>query len=205
VLVRELLTTQHLPILTLGQVGQGQVLVLSLPVEGTVNEYLRNWPYFKYLLYLALKNLGQAEEVQPYGMWAGAPETLTPTVRAVLLGVLGGLFVLTCVWIAVAWRRSRRRPLAVHRLEAPDAGRERETPLGPWERTGFHKALSGHMFQLTVNLVTDVFVILTMLYFLPTYVTPDPAVLGLDYIAAALFSFVFALADFGSFSALAGS
>ncbi len=202
VLVREYLTPQRTPVLSLGQVGQGQVLVLSLPIEGTVNEYLRNWPYFKYLLYLAVETLGQAEEVQSYGMWAGSPETLTPMVRTVLLGVLGGLFTLTFVWIAVAWRRSRQRPLVVHRLEMPPAGREGEMPLDPWERTGFHKALSGHMFQLTVNLVTSVFVILTMLYFLPTYVIPDPAVLGLDYIAAALFSFVFALADFGSFSAL---
>jgi len=202
VLVREMVTPQQGPILSLGQVGQGRVLVLSLPIEGTVNEYVRNWPYFKYLLYLALKTLGGADEYQPYGFWIGSPETLTPAVRAVLLGVLGGLFLLTIVWIAAAWRHSRRRPLTVQPLEPVTSKGEEEAPLGVWERAGFHRPLSGHMFQLTVNLVTSVFVILTMLYFLPTYVIPDPSVLGLDYIAAALFSLVFALADFGSFSAL---
>jgi hypothetical protein len=202
VFVREMSTSQHMPILSLGRYGQGQVMVLSLPIEGEVNEYMRNWPYFKYLLYLSLRTLGRAEEYQSYGVWAGSPETLTPAVRAVLLGVLGGLFFVTCAWIAVAVYRSRRKPLTVKRLELPVPEREGEAALGTWERTGFHKALSGHMFQLTVNLVTSVFVILTMLYFLPTYVTPDPAILGLDYIAAALFSLVFALADFGSFSAL---
>ena len=202
VFVQEMSTSRHMPILSLGQYGQGQVMVLSLPIEGEVNEYMRNWPYFKYLLYLSLKTLGRAGEYQSYGVWAGSPETLTPAVRAVLLGVLGGLFFVTCAWIAVAVYRSQRKPLTVKRLELPVPEREGEAPLGTWERTGFHKALSGHMFQLTVNLVTSVFVILTMLYFLPTYVTPDPAILGLDYIAAALFSLVFALADFGSFSAL---
>ena len=202
VIVRELATSEQTPILSQGPYGQGRVLVLSLPIEGTVNEYVRNWPYFKYLLYLSVETLGGVDDYQSYGRWIGSPETLTPAVRAVLLAVLGGLFLLTGVWLAVAWRYSRRRPLTVHRLEPVTPKEEGEAPLSVWERAGFHKALSGHMFQLTVNLVTSVFVMLTMLYFLPTYVIPDPSVLGLDYIAAALFSLVFAVADFGSFSAL---
>ncbi len=200
-LVRELQTPERNPVLTLGRHGQGQVLVLSLPIEGTVNEYLRNWPYFKYLLYLGLRTLGGAA-YERYGTWVGSPETLTPAVRAVLLAVLGGLVLITLGWILWAWRHSRREPLTIHRLEAPDPAVEGEARLGLWERAGFHKALSGHMFYLTVNLVTSVFVILTMLYFLPSFVTPDPSVMGLDYLAASLFSLVFALADFGSFSAL---
>ncbi len=202
VLVRELSTSQRNPILSLGRDGQGQVLVLSLPIEGTVNEYMRNWPYFKYLLYLGIKTLGRSAEYQTYGTWSGSPETLTPEIRGVLLGVLGMFLLASGSWLVIALRRSRRQPLTVQKLEPMQADEKGEIRLGLWERTGFHKALSGHMFQLTVNLVTSVFVILTMLYFLPTYVTPDPAILGLDYVAAALFSFVFALADFGTFSAL---
>ena len=106
VFVREMSTSQRTPILSLGQVGQGQVMVLSLPIEGEVNEYVRNWPYFKYLLDLSLKTVGRAEEVQSYGRWGGSPETLTPTIRAILLGVLGGLFFITCAWRAVAVRRA---------------------------------------------------------------------------------------------------
>jgi hypothetical protein len=200
VLVRELQTDECHPVLVLGRYGRGQVLVLSLPVEGTVNEYLRNWPYFKYLLYLGLRMLGGVA-YEPYGSWVGSPETLTPAVRATLLAVLGGLVLVTLGWMAWAWRHSQRQPLAVQRLEPVPAGEGRQG-LGLWERAGLHRALSGHMFQLTVNLVTSVFVILTMLYFLPSFVTPDPSVMGLDYLAAALFSLVFALADFGSFSAL---
>jgi hypothetical protein len=200
-LVHELQTTEQNPVLTLGRYGQGQVLVLSLPIEGTVNEYLRNWPYFKYLLYLGLRTLAGAT-YEPYGTWVGSPETLTPAVRAVLLAVLGGLVLITLGWIAWAWRRSQREPLTLHHLKTPQPAREGGPRLGLWERAGFHKALSGHMFYLTVNLVTSVFVILTMLYFLPSFVTPDPSVMGLDYLAASLFSLVFALADFGSFSAL---
>ncbi len=202
ILVRELSTDQQTPVLCLGRAGLGQILVLSLPIEGKVNEYVRNWPYFKYLLYLGIKTLGGAKEYQTYGTWSGSPETLTPVVRAMLLGVLGVFFLATSTWLVTAVRRSRQRPLTVEKLEPVGPDEQGEARLGPWERTGFHKALSGHMFQLTVNLVTSVFVILTMLYVLPTYVTPDPSILGLDYVAAALFSFVFALADFGTFSAL---
>jgi O-antigen/teichoic acid export membrane protein len=201
VLVRELRTAERNPVLALGRYGQGQILTLSLPVEGTVNEYLRNWPYFKYLLYLGLRTLGHAS-YEPYGTWVGSPETLTPAVRSVLLVVLGGLVLVTLLWIVWARRRSRREPLTLRPLPSLDAAQEDGARLGMWERAGFHKALSGHMFYLTVNLVTSVFVILTMLYFLPSFITPDPSVMGLDYLAASLFSLVFALADFGSFSAL---
>lgn len=202
ILVRELATDDKTPILCLGLAGQGRVLVLSLPIEEQVNEYVRNWPYFKYLLYLGIKTLARVPEYQTYGTWSGSPETLTPAVRAVLLGVLGVLFAVTATWLTLAVRRSRKQPPTIQMLDPLAADATGGTRLSPWERTGFHKALSGHLFQLTVNLVTSVFVILTMLYFLPTYVTPDPSILGLDYVAAALFSFVFALADFGTFSAL---
>ncbi|MSP11852.1 MAG: hypothetical protein EXR62_02725 [Chloroflexi bacterium] len=218
-LVEEFATPAHAPILARGAYGAGLVLALTAPVERDVNNALRDWPYFKYLLYLSLALLSHSAYL-PYGSWPGAPETLTPEMRLATLVVLAFIYVVTCIWLVfMAWR-TRRTPLVVKRLELrpspPDAFLSLDGPaafppspaapetagLDIWERAGMHKALSGHLFTLVVNLVTATFVILTNLFFLPTFLIADPAAIGITTITNALFALLFVVADFGSLSAL---
>lgn len=140
---------------------------MLMGAQGTRNYDFQRFVFFNYLLYYVTRDLAGVTPVR-YSHWVAAPVpgTRTLAVLSFLIALMGA--GLTIGFIA-ARRYSRRhpdaganlyrhvpeKPMSLGAAAIPESAKPRTPPRGDprWEIIGFHRPLSGFLFNYLLNIV----------------------------------------------------
>jgi O-antigen/teichoic acid export membrane protein len=157
-------------------VGQRHIFVFT-PFLDDANPEFQSWAYFNYLIYHLTERAG-GRTPDSFAGYAASPVPHAAE-RNLLLGLLGGLVVLSFVAFYFVRRYSLAHPEALDAVVADRADFAAHEASTDWEAIGFHRPLGGFFLALFLGLILFVPYIIYRGVILPTYILPSAQALGL--------------------------
>jgi O-antigen/teichoic acid export membrane protein len=200
-------------------------LKLLAGIEGAENYDFQRWAYFNWLLYYLSRSAAGAASV-PYGDWVGSP---VPDRRqtAIIAALFSGSFMVLVIGFIAVRRYSLAHPEKLdqfYRLRAAiephpqslgaaavpkKAGANAEARAEPgrgdprWELVGFHRPLSGFLYNYLLALIVMIpFNFITTYYLERNYVNPFLEARGAWAAVTQFMLFFFTVLDIGTAQAM---